>query len=489
MAIHKALLPSFSRLAVAGGVLSLPLVVLASGPVPQAGSATPPQAIPTAAGTPSDADVLLNLFQKKGLISEQDVKDAHAALAAHNSAASVDGKTVGSMPEWVTGLKFSGDFRGRFEENNADNTAYSARDRYRYRVRVGAAVSMLDNFEVGVRLASGNPQTNPGGTLVGGQPITANQDLGSLESRKFLWIDAAYAKWTPIQNEDWRVSGTIGKMDNPFRLSNMVWDYDINPEGAATEVTYNLSDKHTLRGIGAFVVLDEINQGVGAVPSISPSHDPFIIGAQVQLESKWTPRLQTTLSVAAFDIANRDSLSAKTQPFYNSGNTRDATTGLLVHNYNPIVASAAATYRLDSFPLYPGKFPIKAIAEYMENPGAPANNRAFRLGGTLGQAGKKGLWQIDYRYQRLEADAWFDALEDDDNGAYYATGNPQLAGTGKANGWFGGTNVKGHLVQATYSFTDFLNFQFTCYLNDLIINAPGQSSGAMHFMLDLNWRF
>jgi len=49
--------------------------------------------------------------------------------------------------------------------------------------------------------------------------------------------------------------------------------------------------------------------------------------------------------------------------------------------------------------------------------------------------------------------------------------------------------VKGHLVQATYSFTDFLNFQFTYYLNDLIINAPGQSSNAGHFMVDLNWRF
>ena len=80
-------------------------------------------------------------------------------------------------------------------------------------------------------------------------------------------------------------------------------------------------------------------------------------------------------------------------------------------------------------------------------------------------------------------------VPDDDNGAFYAPGNPQLAGTGKASGWFGGTNVKGHLVQFTYSFTDYFNFTFTWYLNDLIIGAPGQSDHAGHFMTDLMWKF
>ena len=41
-------------------------------------------------------------------------------------------------------------------------------------------------MEVGLRLASGNPQTAPSGALVGGQSITANTDMNSLESRKFI---------------------------------------------------------------------------------------------------------------------------------------------------------------------------------------------------------------------------------------------------------------------------------------------------------------
>jgi len=438
-----------------------------------------------AAATAQSSDALIDKLVEKGILSVKEANELREESDKNfNQAYSVKS----GMSEWVNALKFNGDFRGRFEQNYADNDLYHTRNRYRYRLRFGVTASLIDDFEVGFRLASGNPQTNPGGTLVGGQPITANTDLGSLESRKFIWVDAAYARWTPIHNASWTVSGVIGKFDNPFLLSNMVWDYDINPEGGALQIAYNLTENHTLRGIGAFIVLDEINQGVGAVPSINASRDPFVYGGQVVLESKWTPKFETAVGAAVFNIAYRDSLSALAQPFYNSGNSRSPATGQLLYNYNPVIGTASATYTLESFPFYAGRFPLKAAGEYMYNPAAPANNQAYRIGFTIGKAGHKKTWEINYRYQRLEADAWFDALVDDDNGAFYGPGNPQLAGTGKANGWFGGTNVKGHLIQATYSFTDYLNLTFTYYLNSLIIDNPG-NSGAGHFMVDAMWKF
>jgi hypothetical protein len=444
------------------------------------------------------SDALLDKLVQKGILTADEAKGLR-----DESKKDFDKnyRKQTSMPDWVTGLKFTGDFRGRFEENNSENDAYSDRNRYRYRVRFAAIASLIDNFEIGLRLASGNPQTNPGGTLVGGQPITANQDLNSLESRKFIWIDAAYAKWTPIKNSDWTVSGVIGKMDNPFALSNMIWDYDINPEGAGLQLAYNLTDRQALKVNGGFFVLDELNQGYNSpntlpagAPGAAPSHDPYVYGAQWLWESKWTPKFESSIGVAAFNIARKESLSARVQPFYNSGNSRN-TNGFLKYNMNPIIGTASVTYKLDSFPCYPGAFPIKVMGEYMDNPGAPANNKAYRVGVTLGKAGRKHAWEVNYRYQWLEADAWFDALEDDDNGAFYATGNPQLLGTGKSNGWFGGTNVRGHLAQATYSFTDYLNFTFTYYLNSLIIGnpptagVPDQNSKAGHFMADLMWKF
>jgi hypothetical protein len=431
-------------------------------------------------------DPALNALVKKGFLTQQEAKDAWSDATKTNgttSASKID------LAPWIQKLKFTGDFRGRFEENNSENRAYTERDRFRYRVRVAAIITLLENFDVGLRLASGNPQTTSGGTLVGGQPITANTDFSSLESRKFIWVDAAYAKWTAITNDATTFTAIIGKMDNPFRLSNMVWDYDINPEGGALVFTHKVTDKHTFTAVGAYYVLDEINQGVGSVPSIDAKDDPYVYGGQMLLDSKWCDHFETSLGVAIFDIANKNSLSTQVQPFYNSGNTRNGKTGQLIYNYNPVIGTASATYKLDCMPLYHGPFPIGLVGEYMDNPAAPKNNEAFRAGLLLGRAGKKGNWEIGYRYQRLEADSWFDALVDDDNGAFYAPGNPQMTGTGKSSGWFGGTNVKGHLVQATYSFTDFLNFTFTYYLNDLIIKNPNSTSDSGHFMADLMWRF
>lgn len=454
-------------------------------------SATAVSALAALAASPitlcaQSADALIDKLVQKGILTVKEASDLRQESDKDFARAY---SVKSGMPEWVTALKFNGDFRGRFEQNSAENIQYFERNRYRYRVRLGINATLMDNFDIGLRLASGNPQTNPGGTLVGGSPITANQDLNSLETRKFIWIDAAFARWRPVHDANWTVTGTIGKMDNPFVFSNMLFDYDINPEGAALQLGYTFNDQQSLKLNNGIFVLDEINQVAPGLASIGPSHDPFLFGSQLLWESKWSQKFETTLGAAILNIATKDALSSKTQPFYNSGNTREAATGLIKYNYNPVIGTASATYKFDSFPMYEGVFPIKASAEFMNNPGAPTRNNAYRLGLTIGKSGHKRTWEVNYRYQRLEADSWFDAMVDDDNGGFYATGNPMLVGTGKANGWFGGTNVKGHLVQATYSFTDYLNFTFTYYLSDLIVNVPGQSSTTGHFMADLMWKF
>ena len=85
----------------------------------------------------------------------------------------------------------------------------------------------------------------------------------------------------------------------------------------------------------------------------------------------------------------------------NEGNSRTAA-GNLVYNFNPVVVDGSVTYTLDSFPLYIGEFPIKFAAEYMNNPGASANNEGYWGGVTLGKSGKKGSWDVSYRYEYLE---------------------------------------------------------------------------------------
>jgi hypothetical protein len=461
----------------------------------------------------SSVDALLNKLEQKGILTVDEAKELKAENQ-QDSAADFN-KAMNSkfqMPDWVTSYKLYGDFRGRFDDELTDSpgipgthgtpgTGLSSQDRIRlrYRLRVGMTVNMKDDLQVGFRLGSGDA-SGVGSQSSAGSPLSNNTTMQDNGSKKMIYIDAAYGKWMPINDGVWMLAATIGKMDQPFQVSQMVFDSDYTPEGGALQSSYKINDNHSVALNGAAFVLDEV---------ASSARDPFMYGAQAIWNANWTPRIASSLGIGAFDIVNKGALGLAGFPAsyanynpggvpnINYGNTRNSTTGNLVYNYNPIVVSGSATYTLDTFPLYNGKFPIKLSGEYMNNPGAepakgPANNQGYWGGITFGKSGKKGTWDIFYRYQYLEADAWYDEVVDDDNVAFYANNNST---TVPKSGWFSGTNMKGHLVKFNYSLTDSLTLTFTAYLNELIkpkqnIGATGEpKNNAMHFMADLMWKF
>jgi hypothetical protein len=447
----------------------------------------------------TSVDALLNKLEQKGILTVDEAKELKAENQ-QDSAADLN-RAMNSkfqMPDWVTGYKLYGDLRGRYDEETTDSpgnhaTGLSGQDnvRLRYRLRVGMTVNMKDNMQVGFRLGSGDS---------GGNALSNNTTEENNGTKKPVWVDAAYGKWTPVNDGVWMLAATIGKMDEPFQFSQMVFDADYTPEGGALQETYQINDQHSLAFNTAAFVLDN---------TPGSSRSPFIYGAQVLWNANWTSRFASSLGVGALDIVNRAGLglagganppnyNAGGVPNNNQGNSRDAN-GDLIYNYNPIIVSASGTYTLDSFPLYNGKFPIKFAGEYMNNPGADpakgsANNEGYWAGITLGKSGKKGAWDVSYRYQYLEADAWYDEVVDDDNVAFYSNKSTALA----KNGWVSGTNVKGHLIKFNYSLTDSLTFSFTTYMNELIkpnLNTtatipPGEpKNNALHVMADLMWKF
>ncbi len=416
----------------------------------------------------SSVDALLNKLEQKGILTVDEAKELKSENQM-DSAADFN-KAMNSkfqMPDWITSYKLYGDFRGRYDEQTTDSSAIVDRDRFRYRLRVGLTVDMKDNLEVGFRLGSGDNSTGSPSN-----PLSNNQTMAGNASKKPLYIDTAYGRWTPVNDGTWMVAGTIGKMVQPFDASYMLFDPDYTPEGGALQISYKLNDKQSLRFNSAALVLDEIK---------SSSHDPFMYGGQLLWDAKWTSRIGTTLGISAYDIVNRGNLSTAYDT--NLGNTLVPGNTAFMYNFNPIVGSGSVTYTLDRFPLYPGAFPIKLAGEYLYNPGAPNNNVGYWGGLTLGKSGKKGTWDISYRYQRLEADAWWDQIVDDDNAAAFPT-------SATTAGLAGGTDVQGHLVKFNYSLADALTFTFTCYMNDLINNPfPGQKTDAMHIMADLMWKF
>lgn len=432
------------------------------------------------------AQALMDALVKKGILSEQEAKDIKAGLEKENKQ-----NNKWSLNSDAITYKLYGDVRGRYEMFRTDNDTpgagepNKARDRFRYRLRAGVTATLKDQFEVGFRLTSSEPS---GG--FGGDPISGNATMQDNGSKKFVYIDLAYGKWTPINKGPWLLSGTIGKMENPFVVSDMVFDADYTPEGFGLQGGYNFNDAHSLKFNGGAFVLDEINQGAGA------SDDPFVYGAQLRWDAKWTPKLQTTVGASWLTISEIDSLGNAAVPNVQFGNSRYATAtgthavGDLVHAYNPFIIDASATYTIDKAPLYPGSFPIRIGGEFMHNPSASDENNGWWAGFFLGKAAKKGTWEVSYRFKHLEADAWYEEFVDSDFGAYFET-VPAASGLGR--GYRAGTGVAGHIGKIAYALSDSVSVGATWFyteaIDEPVVGGREAESGQHRVQIDAIWKF
>src|ERR1051326_6088402 len=87
----------------------------------------------------AESDALLQKLVQKGILTTKEAED----LGKDSKEEARHSWVVGAgLPEWVKSMRLYGDFRGRFEQNGADNPAYVERDRYRYRLRLGTVLNL-----------------------------------------------------------------------------------------------------------------------------------------------------------------------------------------------------------------------------------------------------------------------------------------------------------------------------------------------------------
>jgi hypothetical protein len=212
---------------------------------------------------------IVNILHEKGLIDDEE----HEALAAKASKEQ-------AKRSWTDRISVFGDLRGRFEWFDYDQDIYSTssggrlQDRYRgrYRARLGVNANVVSRASVTLGLATG-----------GADPRSANQTIGSgndFDKDEFR-LDLAYATLTPFPKgelpgiENGYLGIDIGKVRNPFiwkhlGIDNLLWDNDINPEGANLRITG-----------GAGPVLLFANGGVYVIDENSASKDPKVAGGQL----------------------------------------------------------------------------------------------------------------------------------------------------------------------------------------------------------------
>jgi len=418
--------------------------------------------------TGQSVDALLDKLVDKGVLT---VREANQLREESDKNFTTAFAAKSGMPDWVTAFKINGDLRGRYEGFFFDDPASVDRHRFRYRARLGFTATLRDNLEVGLRLGSGELDST--GMI---DPISNNQTFKDNASKKGVFIDLAYGKWTPLNHADWSGALTLGKMENPFTFpSTLMFDRDYTPEGVAAELTHRFTPDQSLKLLGGGYVLDELS---------GDSNDPFMLGAQLRWDARWNPHWSSAVGVSSWGVANKDLLGNSAVPNIGKGNTRDTAGGLMYH-FNPIQVDGALTYTADSFPMYSGPCPITVFGEYLNNPAASRDNEGWAFGLTLGKSGKKGLWDISYQYRLLGADAWYEEVTESDFGANYVAAFP-----GGSRGYGSGPNVRGHVIRGQYSPYDSLTFAITYFLTELIHENPMTSeSGTGRLQVDAVLKF
>jgi hypothetical protein len=218
-----------------------------------------------------DAGALLDLLVRKKLITDQEAEDVRSELTKDVSA-SPAGKWKLSVP--ITELELYGDARVRYEYRGGETPSnqpgtpsdWNERSRERYRVRIGLRGTLVDDWFFGVRLET---STNPRSTNV-----TFGDDAGPFgKTSDAINIGQAYIGYRGFKD----VTLTFGKMANPLVTTLMVWDGDINPEGAAEQWKHSFNFNF---GGGSTEVAQDYSKDSKSVVAPAPS-EPFKLKVDV----------------------------------------------------------------------------------------------------------------------------------------------------------------------------------------------------------------
>jgi len=175
------------------------------------------------------------------------------------------------------------------------NTAENRR-RFQLRARLGIRAQITDWISADVRLATGSDNS----------PVSTNQTLGADGSSNYqFWLDRASIRLTPAEG----VNLDLGRFDNPFWTSDLVYDNDMNFDGVAASGAGAVSDQISVfSALGVFPVFNtDLNFGSRNAPTVDgggggafPSKDKYLFAAQAGLEFRPSENLRARIAGGYF---------------------------------------------------------------------------------------------------------------------------------------------------------------------------------------------
>lgn len=442
----------------------------------------------------SVAEEILEVLRAENKISEEKYRELMNKAKAETEEREVGVEAYRRDPikiikedknfDWLNRFSFSGDMRVRMEgfyQNKGP--AANARTRERVRLRLGARMKISDELEGGIRLVSGDAN----------DPISTNQTLENLFSRKPINIDQLYITVTPGKTfglGDWAwkpISITGGKFANPlFRpkaimTSEMIFDDDVTPEGLHEKFTLYQGSEGILRNF-------EIHAMQWMVDEASRSSEAFVFGGQAVASLKLLPTLTATFGIGDYYFSKEDRIAQErnTNSALNITNSvilRDGTTirggsGISPSSDNPIrdfvsdfnIFNLAAQFDIDTG--YP-RWPLGLFIDYAQNTDAKGDDdMAIWVGAGIGALKNPGDFAFSAAWGRTETDSVLSVFSYSDFGRS------------------GGTNVQGPFIKLDYLLLPRLTITAKNHFVSFIDRPKGQSNSMLNrFQLDAQLAF
>ena len=319
-------------------------------------------------------------------------------------------KRVDDLYKRFGAIRFSGDIRFRvepFHNQGFDSPADSpSRNRLRVRARLALDGTLNKNFDWGFRIVTG----------IFTDPITTNQTLTDFFEKKPFSLERAFVRYDS-KTDDVGVQLVAGKFEPTFRRTQMVWDDDVNVEGASEAIYFKTTSSLRQVKLVAFQLPFDEQTGL---------KDGVLFGGQAQTDWQFTPTLSANVNIAYYDWNRADRVllalgAATTQ--VNGGITNGAgvTGGQngAIGTTNRIIRNAAGTPIgfLANFHLLDvlgnltwqagARIPVSFVFDYVRNMSNRIDNEqnGYWAGVQVGQNREQGDWLIGYTFTRIEQDA------------------------------------------------------------------------------------
>lgn len=278
-------------------------------------------------------------------------------------------------------LRFSGDFRVRYEHTARGNGA-SALGREVVRFRLGATYAPQPDLTVRARIATGDPD----------DPNSTDVTAGSFVNDLAFSLDLASVE---LSRPNWGVFA--GKFTNPFLTTELVWDGDVNPQGVGGRLKVGNSGGVTATLTGMYFRVD---QQAG-----DSSSD--MGGAQIAVNAAAGGAWRFTAAAGYYDYRIRSLANASL-----SGDVRG-------NRLAPGNADYLSDFDLfDALVLvdYTGfgaRLPLRFVGDYVHNGGANDLNSGYGFDVYFGRAQSVGDIRGRYGYAQVETDAVLAAFAHD----------------------------------------------------------------------------